>query len=91
MKIVELPIEQMLPRIIDARVYEFEKGAQRKRKRKTYVYEIGFYLGGTGSIFIGDKEYPVHYGDVRFSKPGARLNSSPQYKCYTLVFDFGEN
>lgn len=89
MKTVELPIEQMLPRMIDARVYEFEKGSPRKRKRKTYVYELGFYLQGNGSIFIDDREYPIHYGDVRFTKPGSRVNSSPQYKCYTLIFDFG--
>jgi len=91
MKTIELPVEQMLPRMIDARVFEFEKGQARKRKRKTYVYEVGFYLGGSGAIFVEDREYRVHYGDVRFTKPGTRLNSIPQYKCYTLVFDFGEN
>ena len=91
MKTVELPIEQMLPRIIDARVYEFEKGLPSKRKRRTYVYELGFYIGGGGSILVEDREYKVRYGDVRFTKPGTRLNSTPPYKCYTLVFDFGSN
>ncbi len=91
MKTVELPIEAMLPRLIDARVFEYEKGVPKKQRRRTYVYEIGFYLGGNGTIYIDDREYQVHYGDVRFTKPGARLNSAPQYKCYTLVFDFGEN
>ena len=91
MKNRELPIELMLPRIIDAREYEFDRKMPLKRQRKTYVYELGFYLGGDGSIFAEDREYPVHYGDIRFSKPGSRLNSVPKYKCYTLVFDFGEN
>lgn len=91
MKTVELPIEAMLPRVIDARPYEFDKGMPRKRPRKTYVYELGFYLGGDGSIFVEDCQYPVRYGDIRFSKPGTTLNSAPKYKCYTLVFDFGEN
>lgn len=91
MKNIELPIELMLPRIIDAREYEFLRKMPVKRKRKTYVYELGFYLGGDGTIFIEDEAYPVHYGDIRFSKPGTQLNSVPKYKCYTLVFDFGEN
>ena len=91
MKNTELPIELMLPRIIDAREFEFLRTMPVKRKRKTYVYELGFYLGGDGKILIEDEEYPVHYGDIRFSKPGTQLNSEPKYKCYTLVFDFGEN
>ncbi|MBE6965438.1 MAG: helix-turn-helix transcriptional regulator [Ruminococcaceae bacterium] len=91
MKYVELPIEQMLPRIIDAREFQYRHKNPIKRKRITYVYELGFYLGGDGRIFIEDEAYPVHYGDIRFSKPGTQLNSAPKYKCYTLVFDFGEN
>ena len=62
-----------------------------KRRRRTYTYELGFYLGGNGSIFVNGEEFPVHYGDIRFSKPGTYVNSLPSYKCYTLVFDFGEN
>ncbi len=91
MKSIDLPIELMLPRVIDAREFKFERRNPRKRQRIAYVYELGFYLGGDGVIFVNGKEYSIHYGDIRFSKPGTILNSSPPYKCYTLVFDFGEN
>lgn len=90
-KTEELPIDMMLPRIISVREFELKQGECRKNARKSLVYELGFYLSGNGSIKIGDKQYEVNFGDIRFVKPGTILSSKPCYKCYTITFDFGEN
>lgn len=90
MKTLDLPVEDMLPRVIYAREFELGMEEAKKSRRTANSYELGFYLEGNGTIVIEDEEYPVHYGDVRFTKPGTHLFSLPHYKCYTLVFDFGQ-
>ena len=84
-------VESMLPRIITVNFYEHMIPISKNPGRTAEIYEISLYLGGSGTIFINDKEYKVHNGDVRFSKPGTKLISSPEYKCYTVYFDFGES
>ena len=74
------------------KVESFEvKAGPEKGGRVSFVYELGFYLGGDGKIVIGDNEYDVHFGDIRFVPPGTFLNSVPEYRCYTVTFDFGES
>ncbi len=91
MKTVDLPIEQMHPRIFTARPFEYPEQQGAKGARRSFLYELGFYLGGNGTITIGDNVYDIHFGDIRFVKPGTYLNSTPEYRCYTVMFDFGEN
>ena len=91
MRQAELPVESMFPRIFYAREFEFKKTGPEKGGRVSFVYELGFYLGGDGKIVIGDNEYDVHFGDIRFVPPGTFLNSVPEYRCYTVTFDFGES
>ena len=86
-----VPVESMLPRIIGANIYEHMLPISNNPGRTAEAYEISLYLEGSGTIYINDKEYKVHNGDVRFSKPGTKLTSSPKYKCYTAIFDFGES
>ncbi len=88
---VEIPVEAMLPRIIDARSFALTSAMQAKTPRIAQRYELSVYLEGDGVIIIGDETYPVHYGDIRFIKPGMCLYSKPSYRCYTVLFDFGEN
>ncbi len=89
-KALDMPIEAMLPRIVDARSFELTGGELNRPIRTANLYEIGFYTGGRGSIIIEGDSHSVSFGDVRFIKPGTRLSSKPNYKCYTVVFDFGE-
>ena len=91
MKSIELPVEAMLPRILLAREFELCATTEKTKGRVSYSYEIGFYLGGSGKLCVNGKEYAINYGDVRFTRPGTHLDSTPSYKCYTINFDFGEN
>lgn len=91
MKNVKLQIEHMLPRIIEARAYQLLDPNIKMPKRTVSVYELGFYIEGGGTIYYNGEAFPVRCGDVRFSVPGSIINSSPKYKCYTLLFDFGKN
>ncbi len=91
MKSLELPVEAMLPRILLAREFELCATTEKTKGRVSYSYEIGFYLGGSGKLCVNGKEYAINYGDVRFTRPGTHLDSTPSYKCYTINFDFGEN
>lgn len=90
MQSVDLQIEAMLPRVLLARQFEYKKNMTLSKHRIAHNYEIGFYLAGDGEVFINGKENQIHYGDIRFSVPGTRLNSTPEYKCITITFDFGE-
>ena len=89
MQFVDLSIEQMLPRVIMARHFEYKENMTLSPHRIAHAYEISFYSGGDGTVFIDGKANEVHYGDVRFSCPGTRLNSVPGYKCSSITFDFG--
>ena len=91
MEIIKLQIENMLPRIIDARSYEFIEPIPNKPKRTVNFYELGYYTEGGGTIYVDGEAYSVRSGDVRFTKPGSIANSAPPYRCYTLLFDFGES
>ncbi len=91
LKVIDLPIEAMFPRIIDARSFELTSGELKRPIRTANLYELGFYTGGGGTIIIEKEKHPVHFGDVRFIKPGTKLSSKPNYKCYTVIFDFGNS
>ena len=91
MKMLDLPVEQMHPRVFSARHFELNSKELVRGGRKSFLYEIGFYLGGDGTITIGNNTYDIHYGDIRFVRPGTALSSTPYYRCYTVMFDFGEN
>lgn len=86
----ELPIDSMLSRISLCRLFE-TTNESLKKNRISEFYELGFYLSDSGVIYINDKEYSIHYGDIRFTKPGTYLNSIPHYKCFTIYFDFGQS
>lgn len=90
MKTVDTPIDLMLPRVLLARHFEYKKNMTLSKHRIAHTYELGFYLSGDGEVFINGKSNKIHYGDIRFSIPGTRLNSTPEYKCITITFDFGE-
>lgn len=87
-----LPPEQMLPSISLCRYFDTRYAPVGKsRKREALCYEIAYYFEGGGSIIIGDTEHKVTAGDIRFSIPGEKLCSVPDYKCYTLYFDLGKS
>ncbi|MBE5867092.1 MAG: helix-turn-helix transcriptional regulator [Lachnospiraceae bacterium] len=88
----DLPIDSMLPRISLCRFFETQNAPPRKTlDRISEFYEVAFYLSDSGAININDKEHSIHYGDIRFTKPGTYLNSIPHYKCFTIYFDFGQS
>ena len=91
MKTKELSIEAMFPRIFSARHYSFFPETSKTNGRISRLYEVGMYLDDGGSVRIGENEYAIHYGDIRFVPPGVFLNSKPSYSCYTITFDFGES
>ena len=90
-KIIKLQTENMLPRIIDARQYELTEKDESKPKRTVRIYELSYYIEGGGTIYIDEDSYFIRNGDVRFARPGTVTNSIPSYKCYTILFDFGED
>lgn len=91
MKIRELPAEAMLPRISLCRFFETINAPPKKSlDRIAECYELSFYLRGNGSVHIDGTDYPIHFGDIRFTRPGTYLKSNPHYDCYTIYFDFGQ-
>ncbi len=88
-QIVEMPMDKLLPRIINARTFTLDSEVECTPCRKANVYELSFYSGGDGVVVVDGREYPVRYGDIRFVRPGTQLYSNPGYKCHTVFFDFG--
>lgn len=88
----ELPVEEMLPRISLCRFFEtINAPPKNSLDRIAECYELSFYIRGNGSVHIDGTDYAVHYGDIRFSRPGTYLKSIPHYDCYTIYFDFGRS
>jgi len=90
MQTFELPVESMLPRVLLARYYDSVAMQYETAQRRAESWELSFYLENSGVVLIGDTAYPVHTGDVRFVAPGTLLSSIPDFRCYTVYFDFGE-
>lgn len=92
MTVVELPVGEMVPRVLLARHFNASGAISlNKKPRLAKCYELSFYIQGTGgSVLIGNNEYEIHPGDIRFVRPGASVNSAPDYKCMTVYFDFGQ-
>ena len=90
MNILELPIKSMFPRILLVRQYDTKLAHHQIKKRISETYELGIYLDGSGTVNIQGTEYPISKGGIRFSKPGTLLYSTPDYRCITVYFDFGE-
>ncbi len=90
MRVSELPVKLMLPRILLVRQYDTRLVHHQIKKRTSDTYELGFYLDGTGTVNIQGTEYPISRGGIRFTKPGTVLYSTPDYRCITVYFDFGE-
>lgn len=89
MQTAELPVEQMIPRILLVRNYDTAAMGHKTRTRTSKFYEISLYTGGNGKLTIQGAEYPVCRGAVRFTPPGTVLSSAPNYRCITVYFDFG--
>lgn len=89
-KTINLPIESTIPRIISARKFHLDKITEKANGRTSTLYEVSYYVEATGNLQIGNNHYNIKTGDVRFVKPGTFLNSTPDYVCYTVNFDFGE-
>lgn len=90
MRISELPTKSMLPRILLVRQYDTKLVHHQIKKRISEAYELGIYLDGTGTVNIQGTEHPISRGGIRFTKPGTLLCSTPDYRCITVYFDFGE-
>ena len=89
MKILDLPAENMLPRVLLVRLYDTVAMQHTVQKRISDSYELSLYLEGSGTINIQNTPYPVSPGTIRFTKPGTLLSSIPDYRCITVFFDFG--
>ena len=87
----ELPLEQMLPRVILVRDYDTVQMRHKVAQRVSEYYELSFFTGGTGEMIIQGARYPVSRGAIRFSPPGTVLSSIPEYRCITVYFDFGDD
>ena len=70
MRISELPIKSMLPRILLVRLYDTNLVHHQIKKRTADTYELGIYLDGTGTVNIQGTEHPISRGGIRFTKPG---------------------
>ena len=90
MKIINLPIESTIPRIIMARKFQLNKNTEKANGRISTVYEVSYYVEANGNLQIDKNHFNIKPGDIRFVKPGTFLNSTPDYTCYTVNFDFGE-
>lgn len=89
MQILEVTAENMLPRILLVRLYDTVLMRHTVKHRVSDVYELSFYLEGSGTVHIQDTVYSVAPGVIRFTRPGTLLSSTPDYRCITVFFDFG--
>lgn len=87
MQPVELPAEQMLPRVLLVRDYDTVAMRHKTATRVSEHYELSIFLSGSGSVTIQGAQYPVSRGAVRFTPPGTVLTSIPDYRCITVYFD----
>ena len=92
MTTIELPIGEMIPRVLLARNFDAENSiSPNKKPRTSRHYELSFYTRGNGgSLTIGSSKYDIRTGDIRFVRPGTKVNSLPGYKCMSVYFDFGQ-
>lgn len=81
---------EMLPHIRMARIFDTEKAGvtEKTRMRMADCYELGFYLTDTGMLMSNGECVDIHRGDVRFTRPGCLVSSTPPYRCYTIFFHF---
>lgn len=91
MQTLDLPVEQMLPRVLLAREYDTVAMRHKTVKRTSEYYELSFFTEGSGKVTIQGAEYPICRGAIRFTPPGVVLSSTPDYRCITVYFDFGPN
>lgn len=89
MQFLDLPAENMVPRVLLVRLYDTVAMHHTVKKRISDTYELSFYLDGTGTVNIQNARYPIATGTIRFTKPGTLLSSTPDYRCITVFFDFG--
>ena len=91
MEIRELDSALMHPRIMICRLFDTGTAVGWKpMKRVSEYYELVYYTGGNGSVFINGEEKRISAGDVRFTKPGTELYGLPYYSSYSILFDFGQ-
>lgn len=91
MNVVELPIGEMVPRVLLARYFNASGSIPvNKKPRVAKKYELSFYIQGGGNVLIGNNRHEIHSGDIRFVRPGISVNSAPDYKCMSVYFDFGQ-
>lgn len=89
MQTLELPAENMLPRVLLVRLYDTVAMHHTVKSRVSDVYELSIYLEGNGNVHIQGTVCPIVPGVIRFTKPGTLLSSTPHYRCITVFFDFG--
>ncbi len=56
-------------------------------KRFIYDYELEFFTQSDGAMYIDEKLYPVHKGDIVFRRPGQTTQGIMPYCCYLIGFD----
>jgi len=86
----ELPLEQMLPRVILVREYDTVQMRHKVAKRVSEYYELSFFTESSGTMIIQGAQYPITRGSIRFSPPGTTLSGIPNFRCITVYFDFGD-
>ena len=91
MQVAEISSDALLPRVLLVRDYETAATTHQVRKRTADSYELSLYYEGSGSVTVQDVQYPIEPGSVRFTKPGSVLSSTPDYRCITVYFDFGQD
>ncbi|WP_094550662.1 helix-turn-helix transcriptional regulator [Petroclostridium xylanilyticum] len=87
---VKITAEEFSPKVLKSSL--FTQGmtypvGYKLNKRYIYDYEIEFFLESSGAMFIDDKLYPIHKGDIVFRKPGQTTQGIMPYCCYLICFD----
>jgi AraC family transcriptional regulator len=60
-------------------------------KRYVYDYELEFFTHGGGAMFIENKLYSIHKGDIVLRRPGQYVEGIMPYACYLVCFDLTGN
>ena len=93
-KPAHLPLESINPRVLKSYIFsqglDYPKG-HKFEKRLVTDYELEFFVQSDGAMYIEDKLYPIHKGDVVFRRPGETTQGIMPYSCYLIFFDLSHN
>ena len=72
-----------VPHVLFARQFVSRKPTQR---RMAESYELSLCIGGSGTLYVNDRQFALVPGAVRFTRPGDQLFSDPGFTLLTVYF-----